>query len=121
MSAHTTRVLHFLHTFLNLTENWIYPQIARTPRTDPRVYCRKRANQALFPLSPESICLDPPEPSTLSLARILNAVARRLGDNRGYGYWKLRWWDPQLIHAHFGPRGWTSMGLGRSLKCPLIT
>ena len=121
MSGYTTRVLHFLHTFLNLTENWIYPQIARTPSTDPRVYCRKIANRELFPLSPQSICIDPPDSRTLSLARIFNAVARRLGDNRGYGYWQLRWWDPQLIHAHFGPRGWESMALARSLKCPLIT
>ena len=99
MSGYTIRVLHFLHTFLNLTENWIYPQIARTPGTNPRVYCTKLANRAQFPLSPRSIYIAPPDPRTLSLARISNAVARRLGDKRGYAYWQLRWWDPQLIHA----------------------
>ena len=117
----TTRVLHFLHTFLNLTENWIYPQITRTPNTDTRVYCSRVANRALFPLSRQRICVDPPDPGTFTLARIFNAMARRMGDNRGYAYWQLRHWAPQVIHAHFGPRGWESMGLGRSLKSPLIT
>ena len=121
MNGYTTRVLHFLHTYLNLTENWIYPQIVRTPNTDPRVYCNRIANRALFPLSHQRICVDPPDPRSFTLARIFNAVARRIGDNRGYAYWQLRRWNPQLIHAHFGPRGWNSIGLGRSLKSPLIT
>lgn len=124
MKGHTIHVLHFLNTFLNLTENWIYPQITRTPNTDPRVYCTRVANRALFPLSSQRICVDPPDRwRTFTLARIFNAIARRMGDNRGYDYWQLtlRCWRPHVIHAHFGPRGWESVRLRRSLKIPLIT
>lgn len=120
--AHTIRVLHFLNTFLNLTENWIYPQITRTPNTDARVYCSRVANQALFPLSRQRIYIDPPDRwERFTSARVLDAIARRIGDNRGYAYWQLRWSRPSLIHAHFGPRGWESMGLRGSFNIPLIT
>jgi colanic acid/amylovoran biosynthesis glycosyltransferase len=34
---------------------------------------------------------------------------------------KLRAWSPQIVHAHFGTRGWESMTMKRWLKVPLVT
>jgi len=46
-----------------------------------------------------------------------------MGDHRGYEYWqlKLKCWRSQVIHAHFGPLGWESVRLKRTLKIPLVT
>ncbi|HVS81258.1 MAG TPA: glycosyltransferase [Pyrinomonadaceae bacterium] len=46
-----------------------------------------------------------------------------MGDKRGYEYWQLKskCWRSNVIHAHFGPRGWESVHLKESLKIPLIT
>jgi colanic acid/amylovoran biosynthesis glycosyltransferase len=116
------RVVHAVHTFLNLTENWIYPQIVQTPKTKPKVYCRVLANRALFPLSDDEIYVDPPTHSrVVSAARLVDAIARRLGLSTRYSSWRLRFWRPQVIHAHFGPTGWQTLGLKAALRAPLIT
>jgi colanic acid/amylovoran biosynthesis glycosyltransferase len=116
------RVAHAMELFLAVSENWIYPQVNNTPGTQPRIYCRRTENQAIFPLKNSWICTDPPDWSrNYNAARIINAVASRAGCARGYAYWQFKLWRPDLMHAHFGTFGWQMLGLKEMLGIPLVT
>lgn len=116
------KVLHSLHTYLSVTENWIYPQIVRLPKIDTRVICHTVANLETFLLDPHKIIVTPPLWCFgFGFPRIINSVAARLGWRDALAEAKMQWWRPDILHAHFGPRGWESIALKRRLKVPLVT
>ena len=116
------RVLHSVVTYLNVSENWIYPLIVQVPGVESSVLCSSVVNAESFPLNKIRLVVSPP-PWTRSLGvpRFFNALARRIGCGGMAAALKLRAWSPQIVHAHFGTRGWESMTMKRWLKVPLVT
>jgi colanic acid/amylovoran biosynthesis glycosyltransferase len=116
------RVLHSVSTYLHISENWIYPQVVRVPNVKSLVVCNSVANNEIFPLGhPLVLGKVPPWSYGLGLPRVFYAVAWRLGWREPLLELKLRWWRPQILHAHFGMRGWESLALSKRLKVPSIT
>lgn len=116
------KVLHFLSTYLPVTENWIYPQIVGVSNVDTRVVCNSVANVETFFVDPDKIIISPPPWSlAFGLHRIVNSFAARLGRLDALAEARLRWWRPGVLHAHFGPKGWESIALKKRLKIPLVT
>ena len=115
------RVLHSVGTFLNISENWIYPQIVDVPDTTGLVLCRKVLNTDSFPISKRSILTERPHSKSRGLRWAFDGIARRLGKNKASISLALRARRPHILHAHFGTQGWESIELVRRLRVPLIT
>jgi colanic acid/amylovoran biosynthesis glycosyltransferase len=116
------RVLHSVLRYLNLTENWVEPQVFRVPGSAGRILCESRVNEAAFPLQPSAAILDPPARTWHWRQRDwARRRADRLGCNRWISEMRVRAWRPHLVHAHFGPRGWATRNLARRMGTPLIT
>jgi colanic acid/amylovoran biosynthesis glycosyltransferase len=116
------KVLHAVHHFLRISENWIYPQIASVPGVRPAVVCSQLENQELFGMSGTPIILDPPSwKSALGLPRLVNSIAFRMGAPHLVACRSARRWKPDLLHAHFGTRGSEMLTFKRALGVPLIT
>ncbi len=116
------KVLHALESYLPVSENWIYPQITRVRGVTPAVMCGELRNLDLFPLNGAPRFLDPPPWSSgLGLPRLINSLAFRLGKGGLVAGARARLWSPELLHAHFGMRGWHLLQMRRALDVPLIT
>jgi colanic acid/amylovoran biosynthesis glycosyltransferase len=118
----TLRVLHSVDTYLDLSTNWIYPQIVDVPDVESRVICGSVTNLRAFPIGRrELIVYSPPWNSTFGIPRLLNALGRRVGLGGVVSRLKMCLWRPQIIHAHFGNCGVSCLPLGRLLKARLVT
>jgi colanic acid/amylovoran biosynthesis glycosyltransferase len=116
------RVLHSVGNYLNISENWIYPQITRVPDVSSRVLCGGLANHETFPLEKERLYVSSPLwEKAFGIPRICNALARRVGLGGDFVRAKIGWWKPRVLHAHFGTRGWESIALKKKLQCRLVT
>jgi colanic acid/amylovoran biosynthesis glycosyltransferase len=116
------KVLHALESYLPVSENWIYPQITRIRGMTPAVMCAELHNLDLFPLNGAPHFLDPPPWSAgLGVPRLINSLAFRMGRAAVVAEAAARRWKPDLIHAHFGMRGWHMLGLRKKLGAPLLT
>ena len=116
------RVLHSVATYLNISENWIYPQIVQVPGVESRVLCSSTTNLDCFPIRGSKLIIDPPPWNrSFGIPRLLNALGRRLGCGGLLRQLKIRAWQPQIIHAHFGTRGWEALTLKKLLCIPLVT
>jgi colanic acid/amylovoran biosynthesis glycosyltransferase len=118
----SVKVLHLLDTYLRITENWLYPQIVGITNVDSRVACSSLANLETFIIDRHRIIISPPSWSfAFGVPRIINSVATRLGRLDVMIEARMRWWRPDVLHAHFGPKGWESIALKRRLNIPLVT
>lgn len=118
----TVRVLHSVATYLNRSENWIYPQIIRVPGVEGRVLCSSTTNLDSFPIESSKLIVDPPPWNrSFGIPRLLNALGRRLGCGGLLPRLRIRAWKPQIMHAHFGARGWEALTLKKLLRIPLVT
>jgi colanic acid/amylovoran biosynthesis glycosyltransferase len=115
------RVLHSVSTYLNLSENWIYPQITRVPAVQSRVICSSVTNLNEFPIAGRPIVNPPTWEAWFGIPRMVNALSRRLGLGGCALRMRIRGWRPKIIHAHFGTRGFECLGLRQSLDIPLVT
>jgi colanic acid/amylovoran biosynthesis glycosyltransferase len=121
-SLTSVRVLHAVDSYLNLTENWIYPQVVSTPNTIGHVLAGRTNNLATFPLKRSALILDPPSwNEVFGIPRALNAVAGRVGWKSSFANLRIAAWRPDIMHAHFGPCAWRSLGLKRRHDVPLVT
>ncbi len=118
-------VIHYkAGSYLEITENWIYDQISNLKRYQPIVYSIYTENLNLYPVNK---------------IRSLGIFKNKLGDlitffNRScnklfhfypyfypYFMFLLKKDKPDLIHAHFGPSGYSFLKFAKILKLPLIT
>ena len=121
MPTTSVRILHSVSTYLNLSENWIYPQITRVPGAEGRVICSSVTNLKEFPIA-EGLIVDPPMWDLgFGISRVVNALSRRVGVDDCALRRRIRRWCPTMIHAHFGTRGYESLDLTQSLDIPLVT
>jgi colanic acid/amylovoran biosynthesis glycosyltransferase len=118
------RVLHALDVCLPVSQNWIYPQIKQVVGVQPGVLCGQRMNPDLFPLDSIPVFQDPPTGLAGStLRKVASSLSFRLGRppfllpaSPG-----VRKWNPELIHAHFGTKGWGMLSIRKRLRIPLVT
>jgi colanic acid/amylovoran biosynthesis glycosyltransferase len=115
------RVLHSVSTYLNLSENWIYPQITRVPGVQGRVICSSVTNLNDFPIPSRPMVNPPMWDAGFGIPRMVNALSRRLGFGGCASRMRIRRWRPAIIHAHFGMRGFECLALKQSLDVPLVT
>ena len=115
------RILHAVDHFLRISENWIYPQIMDVPGVEAGVLTAQRENEQQFPARDVTFIYDPPRWSEFAgIARLLNTVCFRLGWGGAVAGFAIRRWCPDLIHAHFGHKGWDMLSLRARLGVPLI-
>ena len=118
----TIRVLHSVGAFLEVSENWIYPQIAGVPDTSGYVVAGSVKNSAVFPLDQDRlITCSSPWKRTFRGRRLLEPIERRIVTNRILRQIKARAWNVHIIHAHFGTEGWKCLKLHQRLGIPLVT
>ena len=113
-------VIHYkADSYLPITETWIYGQIKNLKRYQPIVYALKKENLDIYPI--EKI-------RTLELRdslRDLNTFINR-GWNKLFKFYPpyafaLIKDKPNLVHAHFGPSGYSFLRLKNIFRLPLIT
>lgn len=115
------RVLHAVHPFLRISENWIYPQVMNVPGVEPGVLTSHRENEQQFPAREISFIYDPPRWSEgAGIPRLLNSVCFRLGWRGVFAGMAAKRWRPDLVHAHFGHTGWDMLRIRKQLGVPLI-
>ncbi len=115
------RVLHAVHPFLRISENWIYPQVMNVPGVEPAVLTSRRENEGQFPTPDIRFIFDPPPWSIgVGLPRLVNSLCHRLGRGGVVAGVAAQRWRPDFIHAHFGFTGWDLLGLRGRLGVPLI-
>jgi len=117
------RVLHALDVCLPVSQNWIYPQIKQVAGVQPGVLCGRRSNPDLFPLDSIPVFQDPPPwTAALGLRRLASSLFFRLGRPTVLlAVSGLRKWSPDIIHAHFGTKGWGMLSIRKRLHIPLVT
>jgi colanic acid/amylovoran biosynthesis glycosyltransferase len=111
------RVVHFNHTFLELTENWVYNQIRAMRDVSSTVYCIARKNHGIF--TPDAVrCI---REDAGPLARSLNLVCHEWFHHMPqFARW-LKEDHPDVLHAHFGPSGYSLLPYASRLNIPLVT
>lgn len=116
------RVLHSVDEFLRPTQNWIYPQVFGVPGVKVRVFCNSLRRACPLPQRRADLIVEtPPWDEAFGFPRLLNAIGRRLGLGGALCRTRIERWRPDVVHAHFGTRGWQSMGIKKRLNIPLIT
>ena len=116
------RVLHVLHEFLPVSQNWIYPQVRHVKGVEAGVLCAYRTNPDLFPLQ-RIPAFHESGPCTAASVfhRVTNTILRRMGRPAFFLPAAAQAWRPDLIHAHFGMRGWGMLSIRSRLRIPLVT
>lgn len=109
-------VAHFVGTFLFLHGTWIYSQINSLRSWRALVICGQTQNLDVFPV--ERLCALERYPLP---SRALNRVARRtLGYHPAFAK-AIEREGADVIHAHFGPQGYGSLGLAKRTGARLVT
>lgn len=115
MNAHTNlTILHFVSSWLPVTQTWIYRQVTELQRLGINVHvvCSRRENLSQFSL-PHIHCLaDEPRwiqwvDRAMRLFRPRHHLEYVVSTGRNIG--------AQIIHTHFGHTGWVNSGAVRKL------
>lgn len=111
-------ILHVVHCFLPVTENWIYSQIVFNTRCRSSVLCQYRLNNKQFPFERTYSAH-----KELSLsARLFLLEARIRGRYRsGFTARVIREARPDIIHGHFANESWGHLAAVRQSGIPLVT
>ncbi|NQU38976.1 MAG: glycosyltransferase [Lentisphaerae bacterium] len=116
------QVLHSIGSFLEISENWIYPQVTAVSGVIGAVVTRRATNQDVFPLAADRLVLyRSPWERTFRGRRLLEPLERRVVARRIASHVALRSWNPDILHAHIGTQGWLSLDLQQKLEVPLVT
>ncbi|GAA4436259.1 glycosyltransferase [Bremerella cremea] len=112
------RVAHFVNAAFALTETFVYDFVSAAQRYESWVYAAERVNRDLFPC--DRVELRPKERG--SFRQFITQPFRRSKhgtrlDERTF----VRKVKPNVVHAHFGPRGWEALPLCRKHSIPLVT
>jgi len=113
-------VIHYkCDLYLPITENWIYGQIKNLKRYRPIVYTTKTQNLDIFPtenirsLELKHGLKDPYSFFNKGWNKIFNFYP-------SFAFFMIKD-KPNLVHAHFGPSGYSFLSLNRLFAIPLIT
>lgn len=112
-------VIHYGGSYLPITQTWIYGQIKNLKRYQPIVYALRTENLDIYPT--EKVRALESKGNLRSLFTIVNKGCNKLFKFYPYFIFTLRRDRPKLIHAHFGPSGYSFLRLKGIFKLPLIT
>lgn len=116
------RVLHSVGCFLNISENWIFPQIFGVPEVKARVFCEATANLDAFAVPSCSLIVARPAWNRAGgIPRGLTVLGRWFKCEGLLTNFRLRRWRPHILHAHFGDRAFSNLNLKSRLGVRLIT
>jgi colanic acid/amylovoran biosynthesis glycosyltransferase len=111
-------VLHLSHSFLPVTQNWIYSQLRNMPECRSLVLCRFLENVEVFPWPDVHVAYPRPgirRSTGLTLSRLTARYAS------GFGRSVIEHEHPQILHGHFAFESWRNISLARAFNLPLIT
>ncbi len=109
-------IAHYHETYLAPTETFIYEYLRMIKAYDPFFMCKNLINLDRFPFG-----------RVYSLSQLnglwvyINAKSKKWLNRELYFEHLLKKNNARLIHAHFGPNGWSLLSTKRRLKVPLIT
>lgn len=113
-------ILHYkAGPYLPITETWIYGQIKNLKRYKPIVYCHKTENLDIYPtenirsLELKEALRDPWSFFNRAWNKVFNFYPL-------FAFFLIRD-KPNLVHAHFGPSGYSFLKLKRIFGLPLVT
>ncbi|WP_276248640.1 glycosyltransferase [Haladaptatus sp. YSMS36] len=111
---------HFKHTYLSLTETFIYQYITNHERYEPFVASMRKENIENFPFQPRHTFLDHPRWSLRFL--IYGGLAKLNIRELSQTYFGhiVNKTNPDILHAHFGPMG-VELLPHRTPERPLVT
>jgi colanic acid/amylovoran biosynthesis glycosyltransferase len=115
-------ILHSLSIYLPRTQNWIYPQIVGVPGSTGLVLTEAIENRGFFPISDERLAVLLKRWHRLFWnRRVMSLFRRRVLTQMAEREISQRSWRGNVVHAHFGTRGWYSLPLAKRLGVPLVT
>lgn len=112
------RVAHITHTFLPVTQNWIYNQLRFNDNVKSSVICLLRDNPVQFPY-PEIYQVF----KTSNFINKIKMTFARLWLWQPYKQYQI-FIDkikPQIIHGHFSHESWRILPLVKKTGLPLVT
>lgn len=107
-------VLHYVWKYLFITGVWIHSQITFLRRYHPVIVTRQRENLDLFQVSPIHTLPRCNRPE--NIAEVLNFLIRRSRLDQLIFLILVCWYQPEVIHVHFGDSGWENLFLKRILR-----
>ncbi|HUR26687.1 MAG TPA: glycosyltransferase [Planctomycetota bacterium] len=110
-------VAHSVNPFLFSTGSWVYSQLVTLREWRPIVVCKRRENEADYPLEDVHALLDLP-----MLAQWRERLGRRM--SRGVFPFMQRAIESsgaRLVHSHFASQGWTDLPLVQACGKPHVT
>ncbi|WP_138432118.1 glycosyltransferase [Fodinibius saliphilus] len=117
-SLASTLVCHTSHIFFKQSENWIYTQLKNQVDVDSLVLTNFSKNLDMVDWIPELYSRD--EELLFGIRQMDSLIKRIIGYYPSF-YRQAKKREVDLIHAHFGPMGYYSVGLADRLKVPLVT
>jgi colanic acid/amylovoran biosynthesis glycosyltransferase len=111
-------ILHLSHSFLPVTQNWIYSQLQNLPECRSLVLCRFTENGKTFPWPDVYAAYPRPginRATGLAFSRLTASYAPGLGRS------VIEREHPQILHGHFAFESWRNIGLVRASNIPLVT
>ncbi|MBD3422676.1 MAG: glycosyltransferase [Chitinivibrionales bacterium] len=111
------RVAHIMHSYLPMTQNWIYNQLAHNRACKPYVLCQTLENVKHFPLDnvhPVYTQTSLRSHIALQCARV---TARYFSSHHKRQLQQIR---PDILHAHFAFEAWRNFEAIRHAGRPLV-
>ena len=105
--------------YLPITETWIYGQIKNLKKYQPIIYAFRTENLDLYPT--EKIRSLESKNKFIKPISFLNRVFNKLFSFHPIFYYYLKKDKPNLVHAHFGPSGYSFLKYKKAFKLLLIT
>jgi colanic acid/amylovoran biosynthesis glycosyltransferase len=111
------RVAHVLHTFLPITENWIFNQLHHNDACDHLVISQFRKNESLFPVKVlYSAC-----PGGF-VQKIFKQISRtKIWPRQSFYNSIICKEKPHIIHGHFSTESCRVLNVASRHKIPLVT
>ena len=115
---HSPTVAHVTKRYFSLSENWIHTRLKYLQEWTPLVLTQHTKNRDTVEWWPDMYART--EDLSLPLRKIDGGL------NRVFGFYPSRYgWarrhGVKMIHAHFGPVGFRTLELARTLDVPLVT
>jgi len=114
------KVIHYIAgSYLPITETWIYGQVKNLERYQPIIYTFNTKNLDIYPT--ENIRSLELKPGIKDLRNFFNKGWNKVFHFYPYFMFYLIKNKPNLVHAHFGPSGYSFLKLKKIFRLPLIT
>ncbi|WP_262921757.1 glycosyltransferase [Salinibacter ruber] len=111
-------VIHLTGTYFPTSQNWVHTQLKYLERWKPIVIANSTANLQSVEWKPDYYSREDHLPY---IWRKADGAFRRVFGLHLSHYIAARRQDSEILHAHFGHRGWHALRLSHLLDIPLVT